>query len=164
MALSPTSCSSRSARDPAVGLLQLGMAEVSTALPAALAYWRDLAMRFVAAVCARGEELATPIQSLDDATRAALAASAPPMIGGEYLDPALLATLWEALADAFAAAVRRHGGTSRRCSPSTMLRGNSWAACTSTSPRIAGMMTPRSRFSRPTRRGLPQVRVANQRL
>src|SRR5215510_1380720 len=43
------------------GLLQLGTAEVTTPLPAALGYWRDLAVRYVTAVCARGEDTATPI-------------------------------------------------------------------------------------------------------
>ena len=93
------------------GLLQLGTAEVTTALPAALGYWRDLAARYVAAVCARGEDTATPIAPLDDATLAALAASAPPMIGGEYVDAALLAEQWRALDEAFAAALARDGGS-----------------------------------------------------
>ncbi len=35
------------------GLLQLGAEEVETALPAAFAYWRDLAARFVTAACGR---------------------------------------------------------------------------------------------------------------
>src|SRR5437868_3745883 len=37
------------------GLLQLGAGEIKTALPPALAYWRDFACRFVAAVCALPE-------------------------------------------------------------------------------------------------------------
>src|SRR5215471_11023500 len=41
------------------GLLQLGCAEVTTPLPAALGFWRDLAARYVTAVCARGEDTAT---------------------------------------------------------------------------------------------------------
>src|SRR5436190_20776612 len=44
-----------------VGLLQLGCAEVTTPLPAALGFWRDLAARYVTAACARGEDTATPI-------------------------------------------------------------------------------------------------------
>ncbi|HEY0483249.1 MAG TPA: DEAD/DEAH box helicase [Kofleriaceae bacterium] len=93
------------------GLLQLGCAEVATPLPAALAYWRDLAARYVAAVCARGTETAAPIAPLDDASLAELAASAPPMTGGEYLDAALLEEQWRALDAAFHAALRDHGGS-----------------------------------------------------
>src|SRR6266581_726910 len=48
------------------GLLQLGTAEVTTALPPALGYWRDLAARYVAAVCARGEDAATGIAAPDE--------------------------------------------------------------------------------------------------
>jgi len=94
------------------GLLQLGTAEVTTALPAALGYWRDLAARYVAAVCARGEEEApaAAIAPPDDVTLARLAMSAPPMIGGEYLDPTVLGEQWRALDRAFAAAIADHGG------------------------------------------------------
>jgi superfamily II DNA or RNA helicase len=96
------------------GLLQLGTAEVATPLPPALGYWRDLAARYVAAVCARGEDTAsppTPIEPLDDATLADLAASAPPMNGGEYIDAALLAEQWRALDAALVAALQDHRGS-----------------------------------------------------
>src|SRR5436190_16052875 len=86
------------------GLLQLGAAEVTTPLPAALGYWRDLATRYVAAVCARGEDTATPISPLDEAAFAGVAANAPPMTGGEYIDAGLLGELWRALDQAFVAA------------------------------------------------------------
>ncbi|MEP6863180.1 MAG: DEAD/DEAH box helicase [Deltaproteobacteria bacterium] len=92
------------------GLLQLGAAEVTTSLPAALGYWRDLAARYVAAVCARGEDTTTPIAELDASTLATLAASAPPMTGAEYIDPAQLAELWRALDQAFAQTLRAHRG------------------------------------------------------
>src|SRR5678816_769517 len=88
------------------GLLQLGCAEVATPLPAALGFWRDLAARYVTAVCARGEDTATPILAPDEAALAALAAGAPPMRGGEYVDAALLVEQWRALDAAFAAALR----------------------------------------------------------
>jgi superfamily II DNA or RNA helicase len=93
------------------GLLQLGCAEIATVLPPALAYWRDLAMRYVAAVCARGEDTATPIAPLDAASTSELAASAPPMTGGEYLDDAMIAAQWLALDAAFHAALRAHRGS-----------------------------------------------------
>jgi non-specific serine/threonine protein kinase len=91
------------------GLLQLGTVEVTTPLPAALGFWRDLAARYVAAVCARGEDTATAIAPLDDATLAGLVASLPPMTGGEYVDAAVLVEHWHLLEVAFAAALGAHG-------------------------------------------------------
>jgi non-specific serine/threonine protein kinase len=82
------------------GLLQLGATEVDTALPPALAYWRDLAARYVTAVCARGP-VAGSVPPPDDAALAGMATGAPPMPGGEYVDAALLATQWRALDAAF---------------------------------------------------------------
>lgn len=92
------------------GLLQLGAAEVSTDLPASLRFWRELGARYVAAVCARGEDTG-PIKPPGDDALAALAASAPPMLGGEYLDARVLAEHWRALDAAFADAVRAHSGS-----------------------------------------------------
>ena len=92
------------------GLLQLGCAEVTTPLPAALGFWRELAARYVTAVCARGEETATAVLLPDAAALAALAAGAPPMRGGEYVDAALLVEQWRALDAAFAAALQAEGG------------------------------------------------------
>ena len=94
------------------GLLQLGAAEVTTPLPAALGYWRDLATRYVAAVCARGEDTSAPVAPPDEAALAALAAAVPPMTGGEYVDTALLTEHWSALDAAFTAAVASQPGTS----------------------------------------------------
>jgi len=76
------------------GLLHLGAAEIGRILPPAWAWWRDLAARYVTALCATPEGgeivVATPAaQDLD-----ALIADAPPMMGGEYLTPDVLATLW----------------------------------------------------------------------
>jgi superfamily II DNA or RNA helicase len=85
------------------GLLQLGAAEVGTALPAALAWWRDFAARYVAALCATPEDgeiaIAAPEESLLDA----LIADAPPMTGTEYLSAQVLLGLWEALDSALRA-------------------------------------------------------------
>ncbi len=94
----------------AEGLLQLGLTEVTTPLPAVLGFFRDLATRFVGAVCARGEDTTAPISPLDDVALAALVASAPPMIGGEYLSASVLAEQWRGLDHAFAAALRTSGG------------------------------------------------------
>ncbi|SOZ16382.1 DEAD/DEAH box helicase [Cupriavidus taiwanensis] len=79
------------------GLLHLGAAEIGRILPPAWAWWRDFAARYVTALCATSEGgeivVATPAaQDLD-----ALIADAPPMMGGEYLTPDVLATLWSAM-------------------------------------------------------------------
>ena len=85
------------------GLLHLGTREHDELLPAGLAFFRDVAARFVARLCAvpeleqrRGEvALPAPGEEL-----AALAAAAPPFVGAEYLDPTVLAELWDAAGDA----------------------------------------------------------------
>ncbi|MGC4121236.1 MAG: DEAD/DEAH box helicase [Myxococcales bacterium] len=78
------------------GLLQLGAAEVGNALPPELAYWRDLGLRYVSLLCAQAEDGALgPVAMPPDLE--ALAAGAPPMIGAEYLTPAVLRSLWEEL-------------------------------------------------------------------
>lgn len=77
------------------GLLHLGTAEVGRILPPAWAWWRDFAARYVTALCATPEGgeimIATPAATDLDA----LIADAPPMTGGEYLTPDVLATLWD---------------------------------------------------------------------
>ena len=86
------------ARGAGHGLLQLGLAEARSRLPADLAFWRGLAMGFVAARCRAGETQ-PPEPSNEELTR--LADEAPPMRGGEYLDAAALSALWRELAEAF---------------------------------------------------------------
>ena len=86
------------ARGAGHGLLQLGLAEARSRLPADLAFWRGLAMGFVAARCRAGET-SPPEPSGEELTR--VADEAPPMRGGEYLDAAALAALWRELAEAF---------------------------------------------------------------
>ena len=85
------------AEDAGHGLLQLGGAEVGTVLPPAFAWWREFAARYITALCAtpEGEDFAIAVP--DDASLDALIADAPPMGGAEYLTPALLAQLWNAL-------------------------------------------------------------------
>jgi hypothetical protein len=80
------------------GLLQLGAAEVGTALPPVFGYWREFGARYVSAV--RGQpDLDTSrshaiveLPSRDELER--LAAAAPPMLGAEYLTTAALEVLW----------------------------------------------------------------------
>jgi superfamily II DNA or RNA helicase len=93
-------------RGAGAGLLHLGAAEVRTPLPPVLAFFRDLGRAFVTALCATPDleaqrtwaEPAPPTGELER-----LAASAPPMPGGEYLTPAALSALWAELLHAFRA-------------------------------------------------------------
>ena len=90
------------ARGAGRGLLHLALGEAGAALPPDLAYWRGLALRFVAARCR--EDAPAP-----DFAR--LADEAPPMPGGEYLDEAALAVLWQELRQAFDAELAESGET-----------------------------------------------------
>src|SRR5271157_2231606 len=86
------------ARGGGHGLLQLGAAEAGSRLSPELAFWRALAMRFVAALCA-GEEPAKGgaprVSEPAEDELSALVDEAPPMRGGEYLDVSCLALMWE---------------------------------------------------------------------
>ena len=80
------------------GLLHLGAGEAGSVLPPSLAWWREFGMRYIADLCALGDakepagwtELAAPTSS----ELAALIDDAPPMRGGEYLRPGVLAQHW----------------------------------------------------------------------
>ncbi|KAA0997913.1 DEAD/DEAH box helicase [Paraburkholderia panacisoli] len=76
------------------GLLHLGTAEIGRILPPAWAWWRDFAARYVTALCAtpEGGDIAVVTPAATDFD--AVIADAPPMTGGEYLTPDVLATLW----------------------------------------------------------------------
>src|ERR1700756_2666427 len=71
------------------GLLCLGVDEVGTSFPAALAYWREFGVRYVTALCALPDvsEASTKpaVGSPNKAYLERLAAAAPPMTGAEYL-------------------------------------------------------------------------------
>ena len=75
---------------PARGLLHLGTRELNTVLPPAGAWWRELARRFLTQLChTAGMEQAQELAALPPPTEAdlsALAETAPPMRGGEYLN------------------------------------------------------------------------------
>jgi non-specific serine/threonine protein kinase len=96
------------------GLVQLGAAEVDTALPPAFAFWRDLGHAFIAHLCAVPDleasrpRLRVPLPESEMAT---LAAGAPPMPGGEYLDAGALAALWGAMNEAAGAELETFKGT-----------------------------------------------------
>ena len=92
------------ARGHGHGLLQLGAGEVKTALPPAIAYWREYASRFVAAVCALpdAEDRNQPrVPCLGPLELETLAAAAPPMTGAEYVSRDVLGALWESMEAAF---------------------------------------------------------------
>ena len=95
------------ARGAGHGLFHLGAAEVRMALPPVLGYWRELGTRYVTALCALPglEDDAPPPRvpppSANDL--AALAASAPPMVGAEYVTADVLERLWTEIDDAFRA-------------------------------------------------------------
>ena len=76
------------------GLLQLGTTQVGQVLPPAWAWWRDMAARYVTALCATpdGGEIAVAAPSAEDFE--VLITDAPPITGAEYLTPELLAALW----------------------------------------------------------------------
>lgn len=76
------------------GLLQLGAAEVVTALPPVWAYWRDFAVRYVTALTATPEGAAIAVPAPDPLILETLVRDAPPMRGAEYLTAAVLAELW----------------------------------------------------------------------
>jgi non-specific serine/threonine protein kinase len=89
------------------GLLCLGADEAASRLPPELSYWRDFAMRYVAAVCALpdiGEDNGWVKPALPppaEENLRELAESVPPMTGAEYLTPAVLADLWRITDAAF---------------------------------------------------------------
>jgi superfamily II DNA or RNA helicase len=92
-------------RGPGHGLLQLGAAEVGTALPPALSFWREFGGRYVTALCTQpdtetlGED--RRVQPPPDAELAQLVLGTPVMTGAEYLTPAVLLALWQEMDRAF---------------------------------------------------------------
>jgi superfamily II DNA or RNA helicase len=89
------------------GLLYLGADEVGAALPPVLSYWRELATRYVTALCALpdiGEgQTKPPVPAPADEELNTMAAAAPPMTGAEYLTASVLADLWRGMDAAFEA-------------------------------------------------------------
>jgi superfamily II DNA or RNA helicase len=78
------------------GVFQLGATEPETLLPGGLGFWRDVGRAFVVRLCATEdlEALRAKVEvELPPDALAALVATAPPLTGGEYLTPAVLAGL-----------------------------------------------------------------------
>jgi superfamily II DNA or RNA helicase len=93
-------------------LLGLGAEHVGAALPPVIAWWRDLAVRYLTALCTLPEVAEqvpgrVPPPGADDLQ--ALAWSAPPMDGAEYLSIEVLERLWRELDDALHAALKTSG-------------------------------------------------------
>jgi hypothetical protein len=95
------------------GLLQLGAAEVQTALPAVFAYWREFAAAYVIAVrtiAGAGGDRALPAVPAPPAADLDKLVLAPPaMTGAEYLTASVLGTLWRDLDEAFHAELAESG-------------------------------------------------------
>ena len=100
------------AESAARGLLHLGTRELNTTLPSAGAWWRELARRFLTQLChtaglEQAQELA-PLPPPSEADLSALAETAPPMRGGEYLSADVLAHLWRSLDELVRVEIARH--------------------------------------------------------
>jgi superfamily II DNA or RNA helicase len=87
------------------GLLRLGVDEAGTTLPPVFAWWREFGARYVTALCgqqegeADGHKIRVAAPSGEDLEGIAL--SAPPLTGSEYLNAAVLDSLWKELDKAF---------------------------------------------------------------
>ena len=93
-------------------LLRLGVEHVGVALPPVMAWWRDLAVRYLTALCTLpevAEHLPGRVLPPDAGELQALAWSAPPMDGAEYLSAAVLERLWQELDAALHAALQASG-------------------------------------------------------
>ena len=86
---------------------------MATPLPAAIAWWRDFAVRYVTALCALPQVdehfAAGAVAPPAGEALAALAAAAPPMTGAERLNAAALAALWREIDSAFGAELAEAG-------------------------------------------------------
>jgi non-specific serine/threonine protein kinase len=103
------------ARGAGHGLLHLGAAEVTTALPPLWAFWRDFAARYVTALTATQSaapedgEIAVPAPHA--LTLETLCLDAPPMTGAEYLAPETFRGLWAEIEAAVKADLAASGGS-----------------------------------------------------
>ena len=100
------------AESAARGLLHLGTRELNAALPPAGAWWRELARRFLTQLChTAGLEQAQELAALPppaEADLSALAETAPPMRGGEYLNAEVLTRLWCSLDELVRVEIAKH--------------------------------------------------------
>ena len=101
------------ARGSGHGLLSLGLDDVGSPLPPSLAYWRQLATRYMAAVCALPDiadsTVKPAVPHLPDAEFETIAAAVPPMFGAEYVSGAVLGLLWKDIDSALKEALGHSG-------------------------------------------------------
>ncbi|WP_455285829.1 DEAD/DEAH box helicase [Cupriavidus necator] len=93
------------------GLLYLGSTAIGRALPPAWTWWRDFAARYVTALCTTTEDKAIAVAELSAEDLERLIDDAPPMTGGEYLTPHVLATLWHEIGVALSQELASAGGS-----------------------------------------------------
>ena len=95
------------------GVLHLGARELGTDLHPTLSYWRAIGRSFVAKVCGALDptdptSLVIPDPQTGEIKE--LSETVPPMQGGEFVTPAMLADLWSDLGKALTFEAARHGG------------------------------------------------------
>lgn len=82
------------------GLFRLAASKPDIPLSATLLFWRRFSEGYLTELCRRPETGAGSLQPIEpppETERQMLALSAPPMTGGEYLNEAVIATLWAGL-------------------------------------------------------------------
>ncbi|MBW4047503.1 MAG: DEAD/DEAH box helicase [Proteobacteria bacterium] len=82
------------------GLLHLGAAEATTALPLLWAFWRDFAARYVTGLTATPEGGTIAVAAPDAVSLETLCLDAPPMKGAEYLSADTLLAFWSEIESA----------------------------------------------------------------
>ena len=136
------------ARGSGHGLLSLGLDDVGSPLPPSLAYWRQLATHYMAAVCALpdiADSMVKPaVPHLPDTEFETIAAAVPPMFGAEYVSGAVLALLWQDIDSALDDELGHSGLPFGAFLKAAARLGTSSAACISIWPRTARTRRRRS--------------------
>jgi non-specific serine/threonine protein kinase len=97
------------AQGPGHGLLQLGAAEVQTALPPVFVYWREFSSRYIIALRTLAELPPKSPPVPEDVFT--IASTAPLMKGEEYLTPSVLQSLWIDIDTAFRLEIAKSSAT-----------------------------------------------------
>ncbi len=96
------------------GLLHLGTRELNVPLPLSAGWWREFARQYLTRLCHTPDleqaRLLDPVPAPAEPELLRLIQAAPPMLGGEYLNPDLLAVLWRRLDECVRAKVAAHPG------------------------------------------------------
>ncbi len=100
------------AKSAAGGLLHLATRELNALLPPAAGWWREVGRRYLTQLCHTPDleqaRAIAPLPAPAEAELEAMASSAPPMRGGEYLSAELLETLWRQLDESVRARIAEH--------------------------------------------------------